>query len=73
MVDARIRVRKLYHAFNNTPPATGEDLNDPDVIPQVMGSDRKELIAKIIPLREDQHDKVEVEPPFYWFVLYLAL
>ena len=37
----------------------------------LMGVQRRELIAQILRLNDNQKNKVEFEPPFYWCVFEL--
>lgn len=67
----RIRIRMLYHKYNLTPPATTSmDPNDPgdETSEDLMGVQRRELLRQMFGLDEEQKYKVEIEPPFYWYV-----
>lgn len=64
----RIRVRKLYRKYNLSAPATmsmdpsdeGDDDSD-----DIMGVQRRELLAQIFGLDDEQKHRIEIEPPFY--------
>lgn len=67
----RIRVRKLYRKYNLSAPATrsmdpsdeGDDDSD-----DLMGVQRRELLAQIFGLDDEQKHKIEIEPPFFLYV-----
>jgi len=67
----RIRVRKLYRKYNLSAPATmsmdpsdeGDDDSD-----DLMGVQRRELLAQIFGLDDEQKHRIEIEPPFYLYV-----
>ena len=68
----RIRVRKLYRKYNLSAPATtsmdpsdeGDDDSD-----DLMGVQRRELLAQIFGLDNELKHKIEIEPPFYLYVM----
>lgn len=64
----RIFVRQLYRKYNLTPPGTKsmDPLDEGDFEgADLMGVQRRELIAQILRLNDNQKNKVEFEPPFY--------
>lgn len=70
----RIFVRQLYRKYNLTPPGTKsmDPLDEGDFEgADLMGVQRRELIAQILRLNDNQKSKVEFEPPFYWCVFEL--
>ena len=65
LTEERIRIRKLFHTYNSSRPATspsGEEAKD------IQGTIRRELLKKMFPLKEGQEEKIEIEPPFWWYV-----
>jgi len=68
-MDERIKVRKLIHAYNLSPPASADPENvieGSEQAQDVMGDHRRKIISKILRLSDEQVKRVEVEPPFYW-------
>lgn len=45
-----------------------ETLDENDEPSAVMNDFRKDILAQLIPLRKDQRDTVEIEPPFQVYV-----
>lgn len=67
----RIRVRKLYRKYNLSAPATRSmDSSDEGVDDSndLMGVQRRELLAQIFGLDDEQKHKIEIEPPFFLYV-----
>lgn len=81
LVRARLRVRRLMHAFNSSLPndmdpvdlAPGEkaqgiggSADEGDATPlDVMGETRRSLFAQILGVSRKDVERVEVEPPFW--------
>ena len=67
----RSRVRKLYRMYNLSAPATmsmdpsdeGDDDSD-----DIMGVQRRELLAPIYRLDDEQQHPLEIDAPFYLYV-----
>ncbi|WFD44966.1 hypothetical protein MPSI1_003641 [Malassezia psittaci] len=63
LVQQRIDVRKLTHAFNMSPPANFPGVADPPL--DITGSDRRKLLAEIFKLKDGQEEKIDIEPPLW--------
>lgn len=63
LVQRRIQVRRLVHSYNLTPPANFPGDSEPKL--EVMGSDRRELLTEIFPLKDGQENTIEIEPPVW--------
>lgn len=75
MTRARVKARKLMYLYNTSAPGTGdpmETLDENDEPSAVMNDFRKDILAQLLPLRKDQRDTVEIEPPFQVYV-YIGL
>ncbi|WFD07962.1 hypothetical protein MVES1_003331 [Malassezia vespertilionis] len=64
----RIDVRKLLHAYNNSPPANFKEDEEPKL--EIMGSDRRELLAQIFQLKHGEESRIEIEPPLWLYVTF---
>ena len=70
----RIFVRQLYRKYNLTPPGSQsmDPMDEGDFEgTDLMGEQRRELIAQILRLNDIQKNKVELEPPFFCCVFEL--
>lgn len=70
----RIFVRQLYRKYNLTPPGSKsiDPMDEGDFEgTDLMGEQRRELIAQILRLNDIQKNKVELEPPFFCCVFEL--
>ena len=67
----RIHIRRLYRKYNLTPPATTSmDSNDEDdeTSDDLMGIQRRNLLQQMFGFDDEQKQKIEIEPPFFWYV-----
>jgi maltose O-acetyltransferase len=80
LVRARLRARRLLHEFNHSLPSSidppdlqpgekpkgiGGGQNATDVPPDVMGQERRKIMAKLLNKPLDEMQAVEIEPPFW--------
>jgi hypothetical protein len=80
LVRARLRARRILHRFNHSLPSAidppdleqgerakgiGGSQNATDVPPDVMGSERRQLMAELLGKSLDEMAAVEIEPPFW--------
>lgn len=80
LVRARLRARRILHKFNHSLPSTvdppdlkqgerakgiGGSQNASDVPPDVMGVERRRLMAELLGKGMEEMAAVEIEPPFW--------
>lgn len=81
LVRARLRARRILHSFNHSLPSAtdppdlepgqqakgiGGSQNADDVPPDVMGVERRRMMAELLGKEMDEMSAVEIEPPFWW-------
>lgn len=68
LIRDRLLARQLMHAYNQAPPpalpTNDEDLEHADS----FGPERRGIMAKLCHLSQEQSGKIDIEPPFYWYV-----
>jgi len=66
LIKDRLVARQLMHAYNQAPPPVlpDEDLEHIDA----FGPEKRGIMAKLCSLTQDQSGKIDIEPPFYWYV-----
>lgn len=65
LTEGRIAIRKLYHAYNTSPPANFPDGAETTL--EITGSDRRALLKEMFDLKDGHENKIEIEPPFWWY------
>jgi len=72
LIKDRLIARQLMYSYNNTPPpalpANDKDLEHIDS----FGPERRGILAKLFSLTQKQSSNIDIEPPFYWYVLCLT-
>ena len=59
------------YLYNSSTPGNGnpsDTYDEDDDSDAVMNDYRKDILAKILPLKANQRDKVAIEPPFQVYV-----
>lgn len=72
LIKDRLIARQLMYSYNNTPPpalpANDKDLEHIDS----FGPERRGILAKLFSRTQKQSSNIDIEPPFYWYVLCLT-